>query len=107
MHKKRTATWWRALARPAIAAPLALLLFVMGWASASPSLHHWFHCDSEAPTHHCVVTQLEQGQNDVVAVTAAVPLPPAQFVLQTAIAKPFVLSHDPTLYPERGPPALS
>jgi hypothetical protein len=107
MHNQRTATWWRALARPAIAAPLAILLFVLGWASASPSLHHWFHCDSQSPTHHCVITVLEHGQSDVVTVAPAVPVPQMEPVAAAPLAEPFFASQDPTLYPERGPPSLS
>jgi hypothetical protein len=107
MHKKRTAAWWWMFAKPAIAAPLALLLFVLGCASASPSFHHWFHCDDQSPTHNCVITLLQHGQTDVVTVSVSVPSPTLEPAAAELPSNVFFVSHDPTLYPERGPPALS
>ena len=94
-------------ARPAIAAPLALLLFVLGCASASPSFHHWFHCDHQSPTHNCVITLLQHGQTDAVTVSVSVPLPALEPVVAELAGSVFFVSHDPALYSERGPPALS
>src|SRR4051812_15226855 len=107
MITTRTAATWRAFSKPALAGALVLVLFVSALASASPSLHHWLHKDHQTPSHYCLVTVLEHGQTEVVSVWVAVaPVVPGLPVAALP-NESFFVSHDLTLYPERGPPCLS
>ena len=107
MITKRTAAVGRAFGKPVLAGLLVLFLFVSALASASPALHHWFHCDHQAPSHYCLVTTLEHGHSDVgdVAV-AAVPIA-AEIPVSALPAESFFVSHALSLHPERGPPVAS
>lgn len=107
MITKRTAAAWRVFGKPVLAGLLVLFLFVSALASASPALHHWLHCDHQAPSHDCLVTMLEHGHTDVSeGAVAAAPIAP-QIPVSALPAEPFLVSHDLSLHPERGPPVAS
>ena len=107
MITKRTAAAWRAFGKPVLAGLLVLFLFVSALASASPALHHWFHCDHQAPTHYCLVTTLEHGHTDVAVVAVAAAPLASEIPVSALPAESFFVSHDLSLHPERGPPAAS
>ncbi len=104
MTTKRTAASWRAFGKPVLAGALVLLLFISALGSASPSMHQWLHTDHPAPSHYCLVTH---GQTDVVSVWVVVVPVSAPVVVAAQPIKSFFVSHDVTLFPERGPPCLS
>ena len=107
MITKRTTAFLREFGRPVLAGVLVFMLFVSALASASPALHHWLHCDDQAPTHQCLVTVLEHGQTDTTDATVS-PVPVAVGVfLPSVCGESFFLSHDLLLHPERGPPVSS
>ena len=85
MITKRTAAAWRAFGQPVLAGALVLFLFVSALASASPALHHWFHCDHQAPTHYCLVTALEHGYTDIAVV--AVEVSPSRCAFSAAASR--------------------
>jgi hypothetical protein len=107
MNISRAVALLRACRKPLVAAALAWMLLFSVLASASPSLHHWVHADDRAPSHYCLVTTLDHGHNDVTSVRVAIPLPVSQTPVVALPCESFFISHDKTLFPERGPPALS
>lgn len=107
MHTTRTAVFRRAFGKPVLAGALVVLLFVAALGSASPCLHEWMHTDRQAPSHYCLVTVLGHGQTDVASVWVAVAPVSLPLVAASEPIKSFFVSHDVTLFPERGPPCLS
>lgn len=107
MITKRTAAVGRAFGKPVLAGLLVLFLFVSALASASPALHHWFHCDHQAPSHYCLVTTLEHGHSDVGDVAVDVAPVAAAIPISALPGESFFISHDLWLHPERGPPVAS
>jgi hypothetical protein len=107
MASKRTAAFLRAFGKPVLAGALVLFLFLSALASASPALHHWLHEDHQAPSHYCIATVLEHGHGEMaspwVSVMPAVPEMP----VSALPCESFFITHDISLYPERGPPLLS
>jgi hypothetical protein len=85
-----------------------LLLWLGTFAlAASPELHRLFHPDSNSPTHHCLITQLQQHPLYVgfAAPVEPVSLPPG---LATA-SQPefqFLPVQDVRLALSRGPPSF-
>jgi hypothetical protein len=67
---------------------MVLLLFSSALA-ASPSLHHFFHSDSDSPAHTCLVTMLAHGQvlssEAGVAVALVVAAVLVLVVLETSV----------------------
>ena len=51
--------------RAYLAGFLSLVLLFCTWVSSSASLHNFFHSDSAAPTHSCVITDVGQGHSFV------------------------------------------
>src|SRR4051794_34638269 len=107
MSITRTAAALRAFGKPVLAGLLVLLLFLSAFASASRSLHHWFHADHQAPSHYCLVTVLEHGQTDVTSVWLEIIPVVSTIPVAVLPVESFFVSHDLTLHPERGPPCLS
>ena len=104
---KRTAAVWRGFGQPVLASLLVLFLFVSALASASPALHHWFHCDHQSPAHYCLVTALEHGHTDVAEVAVAAAPLAAEIPVSALPSESFFIAHDLSLHPERGPPVAS
>ena len=107
MNITRTAAVGRAFGKPVLTGLLVFMLLLSALASASPALHQWLHHDHQAPSHFCLVTALEHGQTDVAGVMVAVVAPVAGLCVTALPSESFFISHDLTLHPERGPPALS
>jgi hypothetical protein len=107
MATKRTAASLRALGKPVLAGVLVLFLFLSALASASPELHHWLHKDHQAPSHYCIVTVLEHGHTDLASTWVSVEPAVAEIPASALPCESFFISHDLSLYPERGPPVLS
>jgi hypothetical protein len=74
--------------------------------AASPQLHSLLHQDSQSPTHHCFITQLQR--HSVLAGSAPVTAPAAPPVQVQAIARAepqFLASINYRLSPSRAPPS--
>jgi hypothetical protein len=107
MTTKRTAAHLRAFGAPVLAGALVLILVLSAFASASPELHHWLHKDHQAPSHYCVVTVLEHGHSDLASTWVSVVPAVAEIPVSALPCESFFITHDVSLYPERGPPVLS
>lgn len=107
MNTTRTAPFWRAFGQPVLAGLLVFLLLLAAFSSTSHALHGWLHHDHQSPSHACLVTLLEHGQNEV-SIPDTVALPGASECSAPALPQEsFFIARDVVLCPERGPPRLS
>jgi hypothetical protein len=89
-----------------LAVVVMLLLWLGTFAlTASPDLHRLLHADSKNPSHHCLITQLQQ--QPLLAGFAA-PVAPVSLAQGLAAALPsdaqFLRLQVRRLSPSRGPP---
>ena len=95
----------RGAAEVAVAALMLALWFAISLVSASPTLHHWFHCDSGQLQHQCLATAVSKG-GALPVDQPLVYLPPEQFTVAEAAGCTFVISFLSYSEPlTRGPPA--
>jgi hypothetical protein len=87
---------------------MTLLLWLTTLAlTLSPDLHHLLHRDAQGPSHHCLVTQMQQ--DSLLAAASAAPTadcPIAQGAPAGLAELHFPDSCDYLLSPSRAPPAL-
>jgi hypothetical protein len=81
------------------------LYLVLQLLAGSHALHHWFHADSHAPDHQCVINQVAAGEL-LADPPEAIELRP-DFFYESAAAAPVrcVAGADLLLPPGRAPPA--
>jgi hypothetical protein len=97
----------RQTAQTAVTALMLALWFAINLVSASPILHHWFHCDSGQLQHHCLVTSVSKGAA-LPAGPSALYLPPDKCSLPETTGCRFVISFLSYSEPlTRGPPSSS
>lgn len=107
MNSQHINAFCRVAGKPVLALALVLFVTFSALASVSPRLHHWLHKDDQSPSHYCAITVIEHGQADIASLWVSV-VPAALGIPGSALlCESFFISHDLTLHPERGPPALS
>jgi hypothetical protein len=98
---------YRNTAQTAVAFLMLGLWFAINLVSASPILHHWFHCDSGQLQHHCLVTAMSK-DGALPAGPPALYHPPEKSLLAETTGCSFVVSFLSYSEPlTRGPPSNS
>ena len=113
VHYKQRVKFWsiskhpRAAGRLAVAG-LMLLLWVGTFAlMVSPELHHLLHQDSQGPSHHCLITQIQQHPLLAGFATITAPvLAPVEVPATGSAGVQFLPASDHRLSPSRAPPFL-
>ena len=90
------------------AVSLMLWLWVGTFAlAASPELHRLLHQDAQNPSHHCLVTQVQQQPLLAGLVSSVAPAgPPALIEWVRSESFEFLPAVNPRLHPVRGPPSV-